>query len=107
MAVARLVGRETGLEVHRDLCVIAICEDGVVRLAGRVPGTSDGITSLAERLLVPDRVASEVTGSCWEAARMFEPHVIGVVVVSSEDTGSRAPGRRPTSRHGPRPTPER
>ena len=34
-----------------------------------------------------DRVALEVTGSCWEVARILEPHVDRVVVVSPDDTG--------------------
>ncbi len=29
----RWVGRAIGLDVHRDFCVVAICEDGVVRLS--------------------------------------------------------------------------
>jgi len=42
---------------------------------------------LAESLLGTDRVALEVTGSCWEVARILEPHVQRVVVVSPDDTG--------------------
>ena len=42
---------------------------------------------LAESLLPTDRVALEVTGSCWEVARILEPHVQRVVVVSPDDTG--------------------
>jgi hypothetical protein len=29
----------------------------------------------------------EVTGSCWEVARILEPHVNRVIVVSPDDTG--------------------
>ena len=87
MGLARWVGRAIGLDVHRDFCVVAICEDGVVRSAGRVPSTPEGILSLAESLLPSDRVALEVTGSCWEVARILEPHVDRVIVVSPEDTG--------------------
>jgi transposase len=87
MALARWVGRAIGLDVHRDFCVVAICEDGVTRSAGRVPSTPEGIRTLAESLLPTDRVALEVTGSCWEVARILEPHVQRVVVVSPEDTG--------------------
>ena len=36
-----------------------------------------------------DRVALEVTGSAWEIARILEPHVARVVVVSPADTGIR------------------
>jgi transposase len=87
MALARWVGRAVGLDVHREFCVVAICEDGVTSSAGRVPSTPEGIKTLAESLLPSDRVALEVTGSCWEVARLLEPHVNRVVVVSPDDTG--------------------
>ena len=45
------------------------------------------LTVLAESLLPTDRVALEVTGSAWEVARILEPHVPRVVVVSPDDTG--------------------
>jgi hypothetical protein len=73
--------------VHRDFCGVAICEDGKTRSAGRVPSTPEGINTLAESLLRRDRVALEVTGSCWEVARLLEPHVQRVVVVSPDDMG--------------------
>jgi hypothetical protein len=41
----------------------------------------------AESLLASDRVALEVTGSCWEVARILEAHVDRVTVVSPDDTG--------------------
>ena len=87
MGLPRWVGRAIGLDVHREFCEVAICEDGEVRSAGRVPATPDGITTLAQSLVASDRVALEVTGSCWEVARILEPHVNRVVVVSPDDTG--------------------
>ena len=87
MPLPRWVGRAIGLDVHRDFCVVAICADGQVRSAGRVPSTPDGLATLAESLLPSDRVALEVTGSCWEVARILEPHVDRVIVVSPDDTG--------------------
>ena len=87
MSLLRWVGRAIGLDVHRDFCVIAICEDGVVRSAGRVPSTPEALKTLAESLLSTDRVALEVTGSCWEVAKIIEPHVQRVIVVSPDDTG--------------------
>jgi transposase len=87
MALVRWVGRAIGLDVHRDFCVVAICEDGVVRSGGRVPSTPEGLGALAESLLATDRVALEVTGSCWEVARILEPFVERVIVVSPDDTG--------------------
>ncbi|MGZ4196516.1 MAG: hypothetical protein ACXVUE_02755 [Solirubrobacteraceae bacterium] len=73
--------RAVGVDVHHEFCVVAICEDGVTRSAGRVASTPEGIRSLAESLLASDRVALEVTGSCWEVARLLEPCVDRVVVV--------------------------
>jgi len=87
VALRRWVGRAIGLDVHRDFCVVAICEDGKVRSAGRVPSTPEGLGLLAESLLPTDRVALEVTGSCWEVARILEPVVDRVIVVSPDDTG--------------------
>jgi transposase len=87
MALARWVGRAIGLDVHRDFCVVAVCEDGRVRSGARVPSTPEGLRTLAESLVRSDRVALEVTGSCWEIARILEPHVDRVVVVSPDDTG--------------------
>ena len=87
MGLPRWVGRAIGLDVHRTFCEVAICEDGIVRSAGRVASTPEGIGALADSLLPSDRVALEVTGSCWEVARLLEPHVNRVVVVSPEDTG--------------------
>ncbi len=87
MALVRWVGRAIGLDVHRDFCVVAICEDGQVRSAGRVPSTPDGVRALAESLVGSDRVVLEVTSGCWEVARIFEPFVDRVVVVSPDDTG--------------------
>src|SRR5512142_1467265 len=87
MGLPRWVGRAIGLDGHREFCEVAICEDGVTRSAGRVPARPDGIRTLAESLLATDRVALEVTGSCWEVARILEPRVDRVVVVSPDDTG--------------------
>jgi hypothetical protein len=87
VALIRWVGRAIGLDVHRDFCVVAICEDGKVRSGGRVPSTPEGLGLLAQSLLPSDRVALEVTGSCWEVARLLEAHVQRVVVVSPDDTG--------------------
>jgi transposase len=72
--------------VHRDFCVVA-WEDGRVRSGGRVPSTPEGLRALAESLLPSDRIALEVTASCWEVARILESFVDRVVVVSPEDTG--------------------
>ncbi len=85
--LSRPLGRCIGLDVHLDFIEIAICEEGKVYSAGRVPCTPEGIATLIESLLATDRVALEVTGSSWEIARLLEPHVRKIVVVSPGDTG--------------------
>ena len=89
MRLVGWIGRAIGLDVHRDFCVIAICEDGVVRSAGRVKSTPEALRVLAESLLATDRVALEVTGGAWEVAPILEPFVDRVIVVSPDDTGIR------------------
>jgi transposase len=89
VVVSKWVGRAIGLDVHRDFCEIAICEDGQVRSAGRVKSTPEALQVMAESLLSTDRVVLEVTGNAWEIARILEPHVDRVLVVGPDDTGIR------------------
>ena len=83
----RELGRAIGLDVHRDFCEIAVCEDGKVRSGGRVQTTPDALGALAHSLLATDRVALEVTGGSWAIVRILEPHVKQVIVASPGDTG--------------------
>lgn len=85
--VCRWVGRGVGLDLHREFCVVGICQDGVDRSAGRVAMTPEALEVLAASLEPTDRVAIEVSGGSWEVARILEPHVNRVVVVSPDDTG--------------------
>jgi transposase len=81
--------RDIGLDVHRDFCEVAIAEAGEVRSSGRIK-TSPEVLELFARSLGPeDRVALEVTSNAWEIARIIEPHVARVIVVSPSDTGIR------------------
>jgi transposase len=41
--VSGWVGRAIGLDVHRDFCEVAICEEGRVRSAGRVKTTPEAL----------------------------------------------------------------
>ena len=65
--------RAIGLDVHRDLCEVAIAEEGKVRSAGRIATRPDVLELFAQRLTTNDRVALEVTGNAWEIARIIEP----------------------------------
>ena len=85
----RSVGRAIGLDVHRDFCEVAIAQDGEVRSSGRVDTTPEQLELFGASLHPRDRVALEVSGSAWEVARILEPHVARVVVVSPADTGIR------------------
>jgi transposase len=79
--------RAIGLDVHRDFCEVAVVDDGVLGSAGRVATTPAALEVLAASFLATDRVALEVTGNAWEIARILEPHVAKVLVVSPADTG--------------------
>jgi transposase len=87
--VSRSVGRAIGLDVHRDFCEVAICGAGRVRSAGQIKTSPEELELFARSLGPEDRVALEVTGSAWEIARIIEPHVRRVIVVSPDDTGIR------------------
>ena len=87
--------RAVGLDVHLEFCEVAIAEGGRVRSAGRVETKSEDLELFAQGLGPDDRVALEVTGNAWEIARIVEPHVARVVVVSPADTGFVRRGRRP------------
>jgi hypothetical protein len=79
--------RSIGLDVHRDFCEIAIAEAGKVRSAGRIATRPEVLEIFAQSLGADDQVVLEVTGNAWEIARIIEPHVARVVVVSPSDTG--------------------
>jgi transposase len=81
--------RAFGLDVHLESCEVAVAEDGEVRSAGRISTRPEQIELFAASLGAEDRVALEVTGNAWEIARIIEPHVARVVVVSPSDTGIR------------------
>ena len=57
--------------------------------AGRVETTPERLELFAASLCADDRVALEVTGNAWEIARILEPHVARVLVVSPSDTAIR------------------
>ena len=59
----------------------------MVRSAGRVKTTPKALEVLGASIEPTDRVAMEVSGGSWEVARILEPHVQKVVVVSPDDTG--------------------
>jgi transposase len=85
----KTLGRAIGLDVHLEFCEVAIVEAGALRSAGRIQTTPEQLELFAQSLGREDRVALEVCGSAWEIARILEPHVAQVIVVSPNDTGIR------------------
>ena len=81
--------RSVGLDVHLDFCEVAIVEDGGVRSAGRLETKPERVGLFAGSLRPDDRGALEVTGNACEIARILEPHVAQVLVVSRSDTTIR------------------
>jgi transposase len=83
------VVRAVGLDIHRDFCEVAIMEAGELRSVGRVDTSPAALELFAGSLAPDDWVAFEVSGNAAEIARIIEPHVARVVVVSPSDTGIR------------------
>ena len=81
--------RAVGLDVHRDFCEVAIADADGIRSPGRVKARPAELELFAQSLGPDDQVALEVTSNCWEIARILEPHVARVIVVSPADTGIR------------------
>ena len=77
-----------GLDVHREFAEVAIWEQGVVRLAGRIETTPEALSLFAESLCERDEVALEATCNTHAIARLLERHVGRVVV--SNPTKTRA-----------------
>jgi hypothetical protein len=77
------------LDVHRDFCEVAIVAEGRLRSAGRIEARPEALELFGQSLDARDWVALEVTGNAWEIARILEPHVARVIVVSPSDTGIR------------------
>jgi transposase len=81
--------RAVALDVHRDFCEVAILAEGRLRSAGRIQTRPEALELFGQSLDPRDWVALEVTGNAWAIARIIEPHVARVIVVSPSDTGIR------------------
>src|SRR3954465_1993933 len=81
--------RAVALDVHRNFREVAIVAEGRVRSAGRIEARPEALELFGQSLDAGDWGALEVTGHAWEIARILEPHVARVIVVSPSDTGIR------------------
>ena len=87
-----------GLDVHREFAQVAIWEDGVVRQAGRIQTTPEGLREFAESLCLSDEVALEATGNTYAIARLLEQHVGRVVVSNPQKTRAIAEAKVKTDK---------
>jgi hypothetical protein len=94
--------RFLGLDVHRDFCEVAICEDGRVRSGGRVPTSPQGLRVLANSLAPEDHVALEATGNALAIARALEPHAGRVVVAARNELRAISEAKVKTDRRDAR-----
>lgn len=74
-----------GLDVHQRFCVVAICEGGEARLAGRIETSREQLELFAGSLGPTDRVVLEATGPAFAIARILAPHVAEVVVANASE----------------------
>ena len=72
--------RSIGMDVHRDFCQVAICEEGRTRNAGRIAADPQTLRTFAESLGPQDQVAMEATSNALAIARILEGHIARVVL---------------------------
>src|SRR3954447_15284673 len=76
--------RFIGMDVHRDFCEVAICEEGGrLRSAGRVASNVQQLGLFAASLALDDVVALEATSGAGLIADIIEPHVVAVLVANT------------------------
>jgi len=72
------------MDVHRDFCEVAICEEGGrLRSAGRVASDVQRLRLFAASLARDDVVALEATSGAGLIADIIEPHVVAVLVANT------------------------
>ena len=69
-----------GMDVHREFAQIAVWEDGLVRQAGQIALTDEGLRIFADSLGHEDEVAIEATCNTHAIVRLIERHVARVIV---------------------------
>jgi transposase len=87
-----------GLGVPREFAEVVIWEQGVVRAAGQIKATPEGLRLFAESLCEHDEVALEATCNTHAIARLLERHVGRVVVSNPQKTRAIAEARVKTDK---------
>ena len=75
-----------GLDVHREFAQVAIWQDGVVRQAGQVAATPEGLRLFADSLAPTDEVALEATCNTHAIAKLLQGRVGRVVISNPQKT---------------------
>jgi transposase len=91
-------GRCIGMDVHRDFCEVAVCENGKVAHWPRVSARPGPLQEFAETLGPHDSVALEATSNALAIARILRPHVARVVIVNTRRLRAIADAKLKTDR---------
>jgi transposase len=75
-----------GMDVHREFAQIAVWEDELVRQAGQIALTDEGLRIFADSLGPEDEVAIDATCNTHAIVRLIEPHVARVIVSNPQKT---------------------
>jgi transposase len=87
-----------GMDVHREFAQIAVWEDGLVRQAGQITLTDEGLRIFADSLGPEDEVAIEATCNTHAIVRLIEPHVARVIVSNPQKTRAIAEAKVKTDK---------
>jgi transposase len=87
-----------GLDVHRDLCEVAVVDEEGVRSAGRIATRMPTLELFAESLAPGDVVALEATTGADRIVSVLERHGIRVVVANTRKLRSITDAKAKTDR---------
>lgn len=86
------------MDVHREFAQVAVWEDRVVRQAGQIVTTPDGLRAFADSLLPSDEVAIEATCNTHAIVRLIAPRAARVVISNPMKTRAIAEARVKTDK---------
>jgi len=84
--------------VHREFAQVAIWQDGVVRQAGQVAATPEGLRLFADSLAPTDEVALEATCNTHAIAKLLQGRVGRVVISNPQKTRAIAEAKVKTDK---------
>jgi hypothetical protein len=94
-----MMGRRCiGVDVHREFAQVAVREDGLVRQAGQIALTNEGLRIFAGSLGPEDEVAIEATCNTHAIVQLIEPHVARVIVSNPQKTRAIAEAKVKTDK---------